>query len=106
MLMSHEAISSAVITRPRFGLSPRAGLDTSARADAAARRRLGISMRYLPVLGDAPARDPVEMIESSVAALGDELGASRLDEAGFVGGATLEDRGSTIPAPRRAESCE
>src|SRR5712671_1683604 len=85
---------------------------------ASARRRatdcLSVHMFDLPVAGYPPARDAVvvlvgerEKIRNRLlgfAPHGHELGASRLRVAGFVPGAALQDRGTAVPAPGRAEA--
>src|SRR5258708_36974812 len=57
----------------------------------------------LPILGNAPARDPIEMVECLRAAIGDELGARRLEIAGIVRGAALQDGRSAGPVRARHE---
>jgi hypothetical protein len=101
--MSHDAIPSGVAMRPRFGLSPSAALEATAIAEAAATSLLRVDMLDLPILGNAPASDPIEMVKCLEATLGDEFGACRLDIAGVIGGAALQHRGPAIPAPRHTE---
>src|SRR5262249_58923629 len=103
MLMSQEATSSGAAMRPRFGFSASAALETTASTEATARRWLCINMLDFPILRNAPARDPIEMVECLRAAIGDELGARRLEIAGIVGGAALQDGRSAGPVPRHAE---
>src|SRR2546427_9767975 len=103
MLMSQEAISSGAAMRPRFGFSASAALETTASTEAAARRWLCVNMFDLPILGNAPARDPIEMVECLRAAIGDELGARRLELVGIVRGEALQDGRSADPYPRHPE---
>src|ERR1700730_465441 len=103
MLMSPNALSSAAALRPRLGLSESAASERTASVNAAAKSRLRVDMLNLPILSNAPARDPIEMVECLVATLGDELGACRLDIAGIVRGAALQARWPAVPAPRHAE---
>src|SRR5262245_7490900 len=106
MLMSHDAISSGVATRPRFWLSADAVLDTTAITEAAARSLLCVNMLHLTILGNTPTRDPIEVVERFGAAIGNEFGARGLDEPCLIRGATLQDGGSAVPAPRHAEPSE
>src|SRR5262245_53837881 len=103
MLMSHDAISSGAAMRPRFGVSATAASETTVSAKAAARSRLRVDMLDLPILGNAPARDPIEVVECLGATIGDELGARRLGIACIVRGAALQDSWPAVPAPRHAE---
>src|SRR6476660_8640849 len=105
MLMSQDAISSRAATRPRSGLSARAALQTRASV-AAGRKRLRVNMVHLPALGNAPAGNTVEMVECFGAPLGNEFSTRRLDIAGLIGGAALQDGGAAVPAPRHTEPRE
>src|SRR5262245_37033892 len=104
MLMSQDKISSGVAMRPKFGLSAGAELDTTASAEAAMKRRLRVDMLQLPVVGHAPSRNAIEVIDCLGAALGDELGARGLDIAGVVGSAALQEGGAAVPTPREAKA--
>src|SRR5713226_2371113 len=83
---SQDAISSGVATRPRFGLSAaKAAPQTTASTEPAASRRLRVNMLRLPGPGYAPAGDAVGVVVPPLPAIGDHLGARRLDIAAVVG---------------------
>src|SRR5204863_8291363 len=104
MLISHAAISSGVAARPRSGLSAPAAQQLIASAEQIARILSRINMLDLAALRHAPARDAVEVVDRARAAIRDQLGACRLDSAGFVRRAALQGRGSAAPAPGDAEA--
>src|SRR6516225_1905847 len=92
MLMSQDAISSGVATRPSPGSSARAGDDRTSKAATA--RRLGIDVRHLSVLADGPAGDSIEVIDRFHAAIRDQAGTGRLNIARIVCRAALQDGGA------------
>src|SRR3954453_21887318 len=97
MLMSHEAISSGVAARPRFGLSAaNVTAEAMARPEAAMRRALRIDMLHLAVVGNSPSGNGVGVIDGSAAARSDHLLPRRLDVTGLVGHAALQDRRPAI----------
>src|SRR5229473_4982356 len=97
---SQDAISSGVATRPRFGLTAaKAAPQTTTSAEPAARRWLRVNMLHLPVLGYAPAGDAVGVVVPPLPAIGDHLGACRLDIAAVVRRAALQDGRSAVPTP-------
>src|SRR5260221_10044420 len=104
MLMSQAAISSGVAGRPRPGPSARAGAVSPSRTRTAVARALRIDMRHLAAFGNGPARDRVIVIDRPGSPLGDQMGAGRLNVAGSVGRAALQDRWTAVPTPRHAEA--
>src|SRR6267154_142218 len=112
--MSHALMSASEIGFPNRGVWASAAPEPKTSARTKARTSLSVDMFDLPIATDPPARDAVvvlvgerEKIRNRLLGLaphGHELGASRLRVAGFVPGATLQDRGTTIPAPGRAEA--
>src|SRR4051794_19278732 len=105
MLMSQEAISSGVATRPRFGLSAaNVTAEAKARPEPAMRRALRIDMLHLAFVGNSPGRDGVGVINGSAAARRDHPLPRRLDVTGLVGHAALQDRWPALPSPRNAKS--
>src|SRR6516164_1072149 len=103
MLMSQDAISPGVASRPSPGPSASAVADRTSQAAAAATRRLGIGVRHLSVFADGPAGDTIEMIDCSDAAIRDQARPARLNIARLVCHAALQDGGAAVPAPRNAE---
>src|SRR3989442_15152132 len=116
MLMSQAAISAGPIAFPRFGPSAKAGLQTRASTSTTAKlSRSRVDMRDLPLAVDRPARDAVVVLarkgrggrdRSRLAAVGHDLSPGRLDVAGLVPRARLQDRRTAIPAPRHTEPRE
>src|SRR6476661_1524958 len=105
MLMSHAAISSCVAARPRFGLSAaNATPEAMAKPEVAMRRALRVDMLHLAFVGNRPGRNGIGVEDRPGPALGDHLLARRLDVAGVIDRAALQDGRATVPAPRHAET--
>src|SRR5262245_19126755 len=104
--MSQGARSAGAIGWPSPGPSaPIAGAANMIAAEiiAAVLRRSCIGIGRLPFLVDPPGGDGIVVIEAAQPAFGGELRARRLHHAGVVGGTALQDRGTAVPAPGRAE---
>src|SRR5438874_12824262 len=111
--MSQALMSASEIGFPSRGVWASAAPEPKASARTRATDGLSVHMFERPVAGYPPARDAVvvlvgerEKIRNRLlgfAPHGHELGASRLRVAGFVPGTALQDRGTTVPAPVRAE---
>src|SRR5262249_56003516 len=94
--MSHALVSASVMGLPRFGGSASAA-DPNATVSATEMRRLRVDMLDLPFAVDAPGGDAVVVLVRErqrtgdrlfgLAAVGHELRAQRLTQAGFVPGA-------------------
>src|SRR5262245_54004867 len=113
--MSQALVSASVMLLPRPGVSASAA-DPNASVSTAERRTLRVDMFELPFVVDAPGGDAVVVLVREreragdrplgLAAVGDELGAQRLAEAGFVPGAAHERDRLSVPAPRDGEARE
>src|SRR5438270_504866 len=102
--MSHGATSSGVMTFPRFGLSPNAADENKPSAQAAAKAALCVDMLHLSLLGHAPGRNRIGVVDRSASTITDHFLARRLDVACVVGRAALQDSGAAVPAPRHPET--
>src|SRR6516225_6037591 len=116
MAMSQRLMSASEIGLPSPVFSAAAAPAPNATATRRAATELRVDMLDLPFVVDCPAGDAVVMLVgererrrqrlAGLAALGDEVGAQRLHVAGFIPGATLQDRRLAIPAPRHHEAGE
>src|SRR5262249_4685499 len=114
--MFQAVISASLIGLPRPGVSATAVPAPNANASERANSALRVDMLDPSGTIDAPAGDAVVVLVgepqrvrhrlAGLAARGNELGTERLHRAGFIPGATLQDRGLAIPAPRHAEAGE
>src|ERR1700704_3990307 len=105
MLMSQPAMSSPVAARPGFGLAAaEAAAAATASPQAARRSALRVDMLHLALVGYAPGRDRVGMIDRPVAAIGNHLLAGGLHVSALIGRAALQDGGPAAPAPRHAKA--
>src|SRR4051812_30369833 len=102
--MSHGATSSGVMSFPRFGLSANAADENKPSAQAAATAALCVDMLHLSLLGHAPGRDRIGVVDRPASTIGDHFLARWLDVAYVVGRAALQDSGAAVPAPRHAET--
>src|SRR5262252_7888556 len=111
MLMSHSARSASVTGLPSPGRSAAMAVDASPRGMTAA-RVLRIDMLDLPFGIDGPTRDHIHMshweyghrdVHLGRAPLSEHLVAGRLNIAGFVPGAALQNHWLPVPAPGHAE---
>src|SRR6516225_11151494 len=114
ILMSHSARSASVTGLPSPGRSAAMAVaaPTASPKGMAIARVLRIDMLDLPFGIDGPARDHIHMphwegghrdIHLGRAALGEHLVAVRLNIAGFVPGAALQNHWLAIPTPGHAE---
>src|SRR5712691_8538446 len=111
--MSQALMSVSEIGFPSLGVWASAAPEPQTSARKKARTRLGVDMFDLPIAADPPARDAVVVLVGErenicnrllgLAPNGHELGASRLRVACLVPSAALQDCGTAIPAPGRAE---
>src|SRR5215469_13497402 len=116
MLISQPAMSAASIGLPRLGPSPAAAPPAKESASQTAGIiPLRVGMLHLSGAVDRPAGDGIEVLVRKrrdrrnclqLAAFSDKFGAGRLDIAGLVPGATLQDCGTAVPAPWHAEAGE
>src|ERR1700675_1260540 len=119
--MSQALMSASDIGLPSFGVGAPGVWANAATAPNDTPRRgaaegLRIDMFYLPFAVDAPTCDAVVMLVGEGQSIGqrlprlpprrDEFGAQRLDVAGLVPGAALQNRRLAIPAPRHVEAGE
>src|SRR5215472_17284383 len=111
MLISHSARSASVTGLPSPGRSAAMAVDASPRGMTTA-RVLRIDMLDLPFGIDGPARDHIHMshwerghrdVHPGRAPLGEHLVAGRLNIAGFVPGAALQNHWLAVPTPGHAE---
>src|SRR5262245_44490761 len=114
--MFQAVISASLIGLPRPGVSATAVHAATENASERANSALRVDMLDPSRTIDAPAGDAVVVLvgepqrvrhrRAGLAARGDELGTKRLHRAGFVPGATLQDRRLAIPTPGHAEAGE
>src|SRR5689334_11381170 len=102
--MSQEAISSEVASLPSSGPSASAADDRPSKAATAKRERLGINMRQLPLFGDGPAGDAIEVVNAFHSAIPEQLRTRRLNIPRLVGCAALQNSGAAVPAPGDTEA--
>src|SRR5687767_4207014 len=102
--MSHGAISSGDMTLPRFGLCANATDENKPSAQAIAKAALCVDMFHLSLLGHAPGRDRIGVVDRPASTISDHFLARRLDVAYVVGRAALQDSGAAVPAPRHAKT--
>src|SRR5262249_24175968 len=113
--MSHALVSASEMVLPRPDVSARAA-DPNASVSATEMRRLRVDMLDLPFAVDTPGGDAVVVLVRErqrtgdrlfgLAAVGDELRAQRLTQAGFVPGAAHERDRLAVPTPRQGEARE
>src|SRR5262245_31856063 len=99
--MSQAAMSSGATGCPSLG--PCANTGNAKTMIVPAARCLRIDIADLAFLVDAPTRNGVIVIDAAEPALGGELSPRGLHHAAVVRGATLQDGGTTVPLPGRAE---
>src|SRR5712691_4403620 len=112
MAISHALMSASEIGFPSPGVSAAAAPEPNVSATPSANSGLSVDMFDLPGVADAPAGDAVVVLvgesqrvgrRRGLAPRGDELGPGRLEVAGLVPGAALQDHGLAIPAPGHTE---
>src|ERR1700689_2675760 len=112
MLMSQLTRSASVTGLPRLGASPAIAVPAVNASAMLSNKFLRIDMLGLPFGIDRPARDVVHVglregddrrRGLGLAALGEQFRARRLDVAGLVPGAALQNDRLAVPAPGHAE---
>src|SRR5438270_627263 len=104
--MSHGARSAGAIGWPNCGACALAMTAPASSSAALKTTDLHIRIGRLPLVVDAPGLDGVEVVVAAQTALGDELRARGLHQAGIVGGAALQLRRAAVPLPSGAEAGE
>src|SRR5436190_3488540 len=108
MLMSQSAMSASETGLPRPGVSAALAASVQNASTSGVRRaiRLRKDMLRLPLAVDRPACTDVHVPHrgSGFTTGGNHFGPGRLDVAGFVPGAALQDHRLTVPAPWHAEA--